>query len=134
MRNINKIVVHHTGTPQSTTVESIRHYHTKVLGWKDIGYHYLIEAGGTLRLGRPDGIIGAHTKGLNRESIGIALIGNYMGREPNPYALNKLSILLRDLYYQFPYAKVVAHREVAPTLCPGDKLHDWLCEWRIGDV
>lgn len=39
MRKINKIIIHCTATPLTTSVESIRKYHLS-LGYKDIGYHF----------------------------------------------------------------------------------------------
>jgi hypothetical protein len=76
MREINRIIIHHTATAQETTVSSIRNYHMHNRGWRDIGYHYLIDGGGFVRLGRPERLSGAHCKGNNRDSIGVAVIGD----------------------------------------------------------
>lgn len=79
MRKINKIIIHCTGTPLITSVESIRNYHLS-LGYKDIGYHFLIDAYGFVHKGRLIDQIGAHCKGQNKDSIGIALIGGKDGK------------------------------------------------------
>ncbi len=77
MRKIKLIIIHHTATYKDTTVESIRSYHMNTRGWSDIGYHYLIDGKGRIRLGRPVWRSGAHCKWHNRTSIGVAIIGNF---------------------------------------------------------
>lgn len=74
MRTINEIILHCTDTPSDTTVDSIRAYH-KSFGWSDIGYHYLIASNGNCYYGRPVEKVGAHCKGHNKYSIGVAYIG-----------------------------------------------------------
>lgn len=76
MRPLNEIIIHCTDTPSTTTVESIRRYH-KSLGWSDIGYHYLVDHNGNWHKGRDLALVGAHCKGHNTGSIGIAYIGKY---------------------------------------------------------
>ena len=44
-------------------------------GWSDIGYHYVIDIKGNINAGRPIELIGAHCKGENKYSIGIAYVG-----------------------------------------------------------
>lgn len=129
MREINYIVVHHTATPSYATVESIRNYHVNIRGWRDIGYHYLVQRDGVIRLGRPDHIQGAHCSGHNADSIGVALIGNFeetpLGMEVETQ-VNSLKMLLQDLTLRYKDARVVGHKELAATLCPGKHLAEWL--------
>lgn len=75
-RKINKIIVHCSATPprMDIGVEEIRRWH-KERGWSDIGYHYVICRDGHVEAGRDVEKAGAHTKGHNRDSIGICLIG-----------------------------------------------------------
>ena len=77
MRKINKIIVHSTATPEGRDVslEEVRQWHTKELGWSDIGYHFLVLLDGSVEEGRPLERTGAHTKGHNWDSIGIAYVG-----------------------------------------------------------
>lgn len=76
MRNINKIILHCTATAEGKeySVETIREWHMK-RGFSDIGYHYLIGLDGTIHLGRDVFKQGAHTKGENKSSIGVAYVG-----------------------------------------------------------
>ena len=77
MREINKLIVHCTATPEfkDFTLEDVRGWHVKGNGWSDIGYHYLIKLDGTVELGRPVKKPGAHVAGHNKDSIGIAYVG-----------------------------------------------------------
>jgi N-acetylmuramoyl-L-alanine amidase len=76
MRNIEKIIVHCAATREGQHIktDTIRNWHLK-RGWSDIGYHYVIELDGTIGIGRPIERSGAHTKGLNSNSIGVCYVG-----------------------------------------------------------
>lgn len=62
-----------------TTGEDIRRYHVapppKGRGWKDIGYHGVIEIDGGFFRGRADDHMGAHVEGANDGNLGICMIG-----------------------------------------------------------
>jgi hypothetical protein len=81
-------IVHHTagtdgGEDPAATIRAIYYWHTKVLGWGDIGYNFLIDRHGNIYKGRvgKNGVIGGHTynshtnTNYNPGSVGIALIG-----------------------------------------------------------
>lgn len=76
MRDINRIILHCTATTEGKdySVETIRQWHLK-RGWSDIGYHFLIGLDGTIHLGRDVFKQGAHVKGHNKDSIGVAYVG-----------------------------------------------------------
>jgi len=84
MRDINKIIVHCTATPEfrKVSVEEIDRWH-KDRGWSQIGYHYVVQLDGTINQGRPITITGAHVKGHNKGSIGITYVGG-CDSEMNP--------------------------------------------------
>ena len=48
MREIKYIVIHCTATPQDTKIQSIISYWSKVLGWKNNGYHFIIDKNGKI--------------------------------------------------------------------------------------
>ena len=83
-RPIRFAVIHCSASnyPQHDNIETIRAWH-KERGFKDVGYHFYIRRNGLIEIGRPldgDGIleaneIGAHTLGVNLESVGICLGG-----------------------------------------------------------
>jgi N-acetyl-anhydromuramyl-L-alanine amidase AmpD len=117
------VIVHHTGAEEKDAAQ-VRRYHLS-LGWRDVGYHFLIERDGLTVAGRSLALPGAHCRagGMNGQSLGIALIGNLEERPPTPEQLAALMGLLVGLCRCTAVmpAKVLGHREVkgARTACPG---------------
>ena len=76
MRELKEIILHCTATKegQDYPVEQVRKWHLD-RGFNDIGYHFLIRLDGTVEAGRPIETVGAHCKGHNANSIGIAYVG-----------------------------------------------------------
>lgn len=121
------IIVHHTGAEEKDAAQ-VRAYHLS-LGWRDVGYHFLIERSGAVVGGRSLALAGAHcaTGGMNRYGIGVALLGNLELHPPLPAQLAALVELLRTLVavHGIPPENILGHREVpgAATLCPGRYLN-----------
>jgi N-acetylmuramoyl-L-alanine amidase len=85
---LKAVFVHHTDSGNHyrpgdvpEIVSGIRRDQTTRLGWDDIGYNFLVARDGTIYEGRHGGIDkpveGAHTRGFNRHSVGIAAIGTF---------------------------------------------------------
>lgn len=76
MREIKKIIVHCTDTPDGRPVsrEEVRQWHLK-RGFDDIGYHYLIGVFGEIISGRTEETVGAHCEGDNHDSLGVCVVG-----------------------------------------------------------
>ena len=76
MRNIDKIIVHCSATPEGKTYRAadIDAWHRK-RGFKMIGYHYVVLLDGSMECGRPESMVGAHCTGHNARSIGVCYIG-----------------------------------------------------------
>lgn len=126
MRKVNKIVVHSSASPEGRedTVEDVTRWHL-ARGFKDIGYHYIIELDGIVFQGRPLSKQGAHVRGHNTDTIGICYIGgtdNTRQRNPKDTRTDaqkrSLRKLLSDLKQMFPNAEIVGHRDLAATACP----------------
>lgn len=98
MRNIDSIIIHCTDTMplDSIDVDVVRNWHLE-RGFSDIGYHYLITLDGTVQFGRPVYRIGAHCKGHNRHSIGIAYVG---GRDFSGCLCDTRTSLQRNSFVQ----------------------------------
>lgn len=129
MRRIRILVIHHTAGLRTDTVHDIRRYHLR-MGYSDIGYHYLITPEGEVFHGRPVKRVGAHAKGHNADSIGVALIGNYEEERPTQQALEALEGLIDHLRQRYGVDQVVGHGELVRTRCPGRYVLAWIQEWR----
>lgn len=123
MRKWTYVVIHHTAAEEKN-IEQIRRYH-RGLGWRDIGYHFVIEKDGQVAQGRSLDLPGAHCKasGMNFKAIGIALIGNFDNHPPAEVQVEALVRLLHRLIaeHSISPANVTIHRLVpgAATRCPG---------------
>ena len=124
MRKINKIIIHCTATPEGrdVTKENLFNWHVKERGWSDIGYHFFIDLKGEIHECRPIERNGAHTKGLNKNSIGICYAGG-LDKQMNPKdtrndaqkeALVDLLCNLKDAYGGIIYG----HRDFSTKACP----------------
>ena len=120
MRDITTLIVHHSASPLITTAKQMKAWH-KAKGWNDIGYHYVIEATGKLVRGRPIEVIGAHCKGFNTDSVGVCLSGDNT-RDAEKWGLSQMAVLF-DLIHcfrlVFPNIKILGHKDLGATECPG---------------
>lgn len=125
MRDINRIIVHCTATPEGrdVTVGEVRAWHL-ARGWSDIGYHYLITLNGTVEVGRPESKVGAHVSGHNKDSIGIAYAGGMDKAYKNPKDTRTteqkeaLIWLIDELKKRYPGSTVHGHNEYSSKACP----------------
>lgn len=125
MRNITKIIVHCSATPEGKdfSVADIRRWHLQ-RGFTDIGYHFVIYRDGSVNIGRPLQKSGAHCSGYNKNSIGVCYIGGVAtdGKTPKDTRTSaqkdSLVRLITELRQQFPNASVHGHREFANKACP----------------
>ena len=134
------IVIHHSLTRDNITLndtEAIRRYHINTNGWRDIGYHFLIEQdrpapGGLpaviIRPGRHLNEYGAHTLGRNTKDIGICIVGNFDTAEPDKELTRAAVELCGNLLCEIPTLDIrliKPHSFYAPyKTCPGHLL-DW---------
>ncbi|PRY55861.1 putative cell wall-binding protein [Knoellia remsis] len=150
--------VHHTAGSNSYSsgdvpgiIRGIYAYHVKTLGWKDIGYNFLVDKWGRMWEGRAGGmdkpVVGAHTRGYNARSFAMSVLGSY-NTTTVPTAVEdaytslfawKLSLSLvdpmgtttltdSDGYPTKVFRNVSGHRDFADadksTECPGDSLYN----------
>lgn len=162
---MRQVHIHHTASGNDYAVDQVPglirgmyRYHTHYLGWSDIAYNFLVDRFGRIWEGRAGGIArpvrGAHTRGFNTTSSGIAVIGNFEQVVPNPGIINAVaavaawkvdgfggrprgSIAVRsDGSDKFPANDVAllrvidGHRDTNDTACPGQHLYDALPQIR----
>ena len=73
--NIKNLIIHCSDTPDIEDIGALEiHKMHLEFGWEGIGYHYIIRKNGKIENGRPEFWVGAHTYGLNKQSLGICLM------------------------------------------------------------
>ncbi|MEU5521152.1 peptidoglycan recognition protein [Streptomyces sp. NPDC093250] len=150
--------VHHTASGNKyscsqapSLIRGFYRYHVRSLGWRDIGYNFLIDKCGRIYEGRAGGVAkpvkGAHTRGFNSKTTGIAVIGSYGSKKPSSSAVKAVARLTAwklGLHGKNPRAKtyltsgggnlyrkgkkvrlnvISGHRDGFNTSCPGGKLY-----------
>lgn len=133
MRKIDNIIIHCTASRegQDWSVEGIKNYHVKTLGWKDIGYHYVIYRDGSVHEGRPVEQVGAHTAGHNATSVGVCYVGGVAkdGKTAKdtrtPEQKTALVKLVRELCQRYMVTQVHGHNEYANKACPSFDVRKW---------
>ncbi|KAM7348161.1 peptidoglycan recognition protein-like isoform 4-T4 [Cochliomyia hominivorax] len=133
------VVVAHTATDSSNSskdnmqiIRNIQTFHIDSQGWDDIGYNFLIGCDGNIYEGRGWGVVGVHTYGYNKRSIGIAFIGNFIRALPTEKALNSCKNLLKRAIEEGHLTdnyKLLGHRQCIPTSSPGKLLFEELTKW-----
>lgn len=148
--------VHHTAESNNYTreqsagiVRGIYAYHAQTLGWCDIGYNVLVDRYGQIFEGRFGGldrpVQGAHAGGFNENTVGIAMMGNFVSQPAPAATIESVGkylgwrLKLANLnpkgqvtmysegtqYSKFPLGQrvdlptIFAHRDVGYTECPG---------------
>jgi len=125
MRKINKIFIHCSATPEGRDIkmETIKSWHVKGRGWRNIGYHFVIELDGLLRPGRPMEQMGAGVKGHNEHSIHVCYVGgldkNKKAKDTRTQAQREtLNTIIGGLLKEYPDASVHGHNEFSNKACP----------------
>ncbi|MCT4614548.1 MAG: N-acetylmuramoyl-L-alanine amidase [Marinifilaceae bacterium] len=130
MRNIDKIIIHCSATPngKSFNLKDIDRWHRERGFNKSgrfslcCGYHYVIRVDGVIEMGRFINEQGAHCYGKNKTSIGICLIGTDAFNDSQFMALKGL---LNNLKYLFPNVSIHGHNEFANKICPGFNVKEY---------
>ena len=111
MRKIKYLVAHCTATPHSTTVESIKRYWKEVKKWKQVGYHFLIEADGNVVQLAPIEKITNGVGGFNSNAIHFCYIGGLKIDDRTDSQKASMLALMKQHKTMFPSAKIQGHRD-----------------------
>ncbi len=116
MRQIKYIAIHCTATQPNATVDSIKRYWQENLGWKDPGYHFIIDPVGKITNLQPVEKVSNGVQGFNSCTVNISYIG---GIDPagNPKdtrtSFQKTALIdqIRKMKRLYPNALVQGHRD-----------------------
>ncbi|MER7497690.1 N-acetylmuramoyl-L-alanine amidase [Streptomyces pharetrae] len=157
-KKVKAAFVHHSATGNGyrcsqapSVIRGIYRYHVKSLGWRDIGYNFVVDKCGKIYEGRAGGVakpvMGAHTLGFNSNSMGIAVLGTFDSARPTTAtvkALGRLTAWKLGLHGADPSGKtylksgggnlyrkgknvrlnvISGHRDGFATQCPGRRLY-----------
>lgn len=130
MRKINAIIIHHSASKQTTTVEEIRSWH-KQRGFADIGYHWVIRRGNKIWEcvpGRHESVVGAHCAGHNAHTIGVVVCGDYRTDSLCDEAKTLIKSVVEVISHRHNLADgcVAVHSDFADTECPGNNLREFV--------
>jgi len=150
-------VLHHTAGSNSysqaqavSQLRGVYAYHTRSLGWSDIGYNLVVDRYGTIYEGRRGSITsapqGAHAGGFNRDTYGVSVLGNFVGVDAPSAVTTALNAVIGWKLGQYgtdprgtsrlvsagggtsrwpagtavTVDNVMGHRDVGRTSCPGN--------------
>jgi hypothetical protein len=142
----------YTAADVPALLRSIQAYHMDANGWDDIGYNFAVDRFGRIWEARAGGIdravIGAHAAGFNTGSTGVSVLGNFDTAAVTPAAVSAVNAVLTWKFVvhgvdprtsvayrvgsgspRFPPGsvittnRIVAHRDVGNTACPGGSLY-----------
>ncbi|KAL0867746.1 hypothetical protein ABMA27_008467 [Loxostege sticticalis] len=133
------VVIHHTYIPAAcnttemckSSMKSMQNYHNS-LGWGDIGYNFCIGSEAGVYEGRGWENKGIHAGRANGVSVGICLIGDWRTELPPQSQLEATKALIKTGIkegYIRPDYKLVGHKQVMATECPGGALYQLISTW-----
>ena len=115
-RDVKYLVLHCTATQPEASIASIQNYWKNNLGWKNPGYHYIIDRFGNVVNLLPIELVSNGVQGYNSQTINISYVGGIdkSGKPKDTRTeAQKQSILklLKGLRVKFPKAKIQGHRD-----------------------
>jgi peptidoglycan recognition protein len=123
---VRTLYLHHSAGPDGgpEVIRSIQRFHQDTRGWADIAYTWLYSPRDRVFYeGRGPGIAGAHTRGHNRDSHAVCVLGNYEASKPPAHVIEDLADWARWHGDTWGPNRYVGHRDVGATLCPGKHLY-----------
>jgi N-acetylmuramoyl-L-alanine amidase len=136
MRRIDNIVLHCTAGSQKQTIEGLKAWWKDGMKWKQVGYHWVIEADGGLTQLVQDDIVTNGVGGHNAHSIHISYFGGVDLRtwkavdNRTPAQKESMYQLVRSYKLKYPDANILGHRDFpgVKKACPSFDVATWLKE------
>lgn len=105
-------------------VRQVQAYHQSK-GWKDLGYHWLVDDAGNVLEGRGWDVRGSHAGAkYNATHHACAYLGD--GKSPTPAALDAIDRVLAEHERRYGTSDHRGHCEVSRKSCPGPGVMAWL--------
>ncbi|MCF6524676.1 N-acetylmuramoyl-L-alanine amidase [Streptomyces sp. JJ36] len=169
VEKVRAVFIHHTNHPNTydcadvpAMLRGLQRDHVRRMGWDDIGYNYVVDRCGNIYEGRGGGVgrkvLGAHTRGFNTASVGIAALGTFPAGahvprpmldavaavaawklEPSADPRGRVRLVSTNSESRFHKGTeaslpvVAGHRDSFETRCPGEALYDAL-PWLRAEV
>ena len=116
MRDVKYLVLHCTAGPATQTTKAIKDYWKNNLGWKSVGYHYLINADGTIEQLAQESEITNGVAGFNSVTVHISYKGgvdatNKPKDTRTPQQKESILKLLKELRKRYPKAIIQGHKD-----------------------
>lgn len=134
--NPNRITIHCSDSKNGERVDIsvIREWHL-ARGWKDIGYHMVIQPDGEIQNGRSLKEQGAHVEGENENNLGICLVGKTRFSRAQMDSLRRRLDDITMLYQIRPW-NIFCHYQFSSAIkqgktCPNMSINR-LISWYIG--
>lgn len=115
------LALHHSAS-RHHNFDLIKDYHTRILGWVDIGYHFIITKQGEVLRGRSIKLQSCNgDRYVNHHYLSICCLGNFEveGLKPKQYKRLFDFLTYLNLIFNFSYLNILGHKDVVNTLCPG---------------
>lgn len=134
-RKITKIILHCTAGWANQSTESIKAY-WRSIGWKNVGYHYLINEDGTYEILADESVVTNGVAGHNANSIHICYKGGIEKKDNKLVAKDTRTEaqkitqekLVREVKAKYPNATIHGHNEFSNKACPSFDVKKWLKE------
>ncbi len=111
-------LVQHHMAHKTWGIHEVHAFHKNSRGWNGIGYNWWIGFDGTIYEGRGFHY-GAGVEGHNHDSLHVGYQGDFTQQKMTDAQLASGIALNTWLMEKYPSAKVVGHKELASTSCPG---------------
>lgn len=145
VREIKYIIVHCTAGNQNQTVADLKDWWKNGMGWKNVGYHKVINKLGIVTTLEPDSKITNGVAGYNSNSVHVSYMGGIDSKgktidNRTPEQKVSLETVVKAWHKLYPNAQIKGHRDFSPDknrdgiiqagewmkACPAFEVSDWL--------
>lgn len=132
-RKITRIILHCTAGWADQSTDSIKAY-WRSIGWKNVGYHYIINADGSVEQLADESVVTNGVAGYNSNAIHICYKGGIEKKNGKLVAKDTRTPaqkatqerLVREMKAKYPTATIHGHNEFSSKACPSFNVQEWL--------